>query len=139
MAFAYLEHESPAAICRAILVGTSTLAILEIGLAPWRLQQKGHSQAVVTTKLTRTEAYFSGQVQGVGFRYSTRRVAQDYQVTGIVKNLLGGRVQVVAEGTATESKRFVEAVESEMSQYVTHVERKASDATGEFQDFDIRY
>ena len=42
--------------------------------------------------------YFSGHVQGVGFRYTTRSVASRFAVTGYVRNLPDGRVELVAEG-----------------------------------------
>jgi acylphosphatase len=94
---------------------------------------------VSTTELRRTEAHFSGHVQGVGFRYSTHRLAREYQVSGFVKNLADGRVQVVVEGSPAESRRFLEAIQSAMSQYVTDVDRRTTDATGEFNGFDIRH
>ena len=46
----------------------------------------------------RLEAHFSGRVQGVGFRYLTRQLAQGFAVTGQVRNLPDGQVQVIAEG-----------------------------------------
>ena len=41
----------------------------------------------------------SGEVQGVGFRFFAQRVAARHQVTGYVRNLDDGRVEVHAEGT----------------------------------------
>ena len=48
----------------------------------------------------RAHVFYSGRVQGVGFRYSTREVACGYEVTGRVRNLPDGRVELVAEGGA---------------------------------------
>ena len=45
----------------------------------------------------RREVYFSGQVQGVGFRYTVMRIASTLEVTGHVRNLPDGRVQLIAE------------------------------------------
>ena len=42
--------------------------------------------------------YFSGNVQGVGFRYATRQMANQYRITGWVKNLTDSRVEMLAEG-----------------------------------------
>ena len=42
--------------------------------------------------------HYSGRVQGVGFRYQTHRVAAGFEVTGTVRNLPNGRVELVAEG-----------------------------------------
>ena len=56
----------------------------------------------------RCEIYYSGRVQGVGFRYTVRSIAGRFAVTGFVKNLRDGRVQLVAEGLAEEIQRFLE-------------------------------
>ncbi|HOB98565.1 MAG TPA: acylphosphatase [Verrucomicrobiota bacterium] len=54
----------------------------------------------------RLHIWYSGHVQGVGFRYSVRSVAQGYEVAGLVRNLLDGRVELVAEGTRDELDAF---------------------------------
>ena len=43
--------------------------------------------------MTARQVYYTGRVQGVGFRYSTKRIASGYDVTGSVKNLPDGRVE----------------------------------------------
>ena len=52
------------------------------------------------------EVFFSGHVQGVGFRYTTKSVAMGFEITGIVRNLGDGRVQLVAEGERAELEAF---------------------------------
>ncbi|HOY58666.1 MAG TPA: acylphosphatase [Verrucomicrobiota bacterium] len=54
----------------------------------------------------RLHIWYSGHVQGVGFRYSVRSVAQGYEVSGLVRNLLDGRVELVAEGARNELDAF---------------------------------
>src|SRR5262245_52973054 len=54
--------------------------------------------------------HYSGQVQGVGFRLATVRIARDYPVTGWVKNLKDGRVQLVVEGPEEGVDKFLKAV-----------------------------
>jgi acylphosphatase len=54
--------------------------------------------------------YYSGSVQGVGFRATVVDIARSYPVTGWVKNLSDGRVQVVVEGSEEEVKKFLDAV-----------------------------
>jgi acylphosphatase len=46
--------------------------------------------------------FVSGMVQGVGFRYFTQDVAEKLQVSGFVRNLRDGRVEVFAMGTAQQ-------------------------------------
>src|SRR5688572_25939207 len=55
----------------------------------------------------RSTVLYSGRVQGVGFRYTTRSIARKYQVSGFVRNLPDGRVELVAEGAAHELEAFL--------------------------------
>jgi acylphosphatase len=54
--------------------------------------------------------YYSGNVQGVGFRYTAKSVAAGFEVSGTVRNLPDGRVELVAEGTPEELETFRQAV-----------------------------
>ena len=56
----------------------------------------------------RKTIYYSGRVQGVGFRWTTRRIACEYDVTGYVMNLPDGRVELAVEGPAKVVKRSEE-------------------------------
>ena len=60
----------------------------------------------------RVHVHVSGHVQGVGFRYDTRRKAADVGVAGWVKNLPGGRVEAVFEGPSEAVKEMVSWCES---------------------------
>jgi acylphosphatase len=75
-------------------------------------------RVVAAENLQRWEILFTGHVQGVGFRYATRRIAQDFAVSGFVKNLSDGRVQVVAEGTRGELTAFVRQIEQAMRDHI---------------------
>jgi acylphosphatase len=90
-------------------------------------------------ELEQREVCFRGMVQGVGFRYSTRRLAAHYDVTGYVQNLPDGRVRLVAEGRPAELDRLVNAVKAEMEQYIDDVEVTVHPAGGQFHGFDIRF
>ncbi len=86
----------------------------------------------------RRTVYYSGHVQGVGFRAATRGIAQRFQVTGWVKNLDDGRVQLVVEGSEPEVARFLDAVTKRWEKNITKQENKTSDATGEFKTFEVQ-
>jgi len=58
----------------------------------------------------RLHVLYSGSVQGVGFRYTVRQVAQGFEVSGLVRNLLDGRVELVAEGEREELEAFRTAI-----------------------------
>lgn len=82
--------------------------------------------------------FFSGRVQGVGFRYTVLQVAKEFEVAGIVMNLPDGRVQLEAEGAAGEVAAFVAAVEERMHGYIRKVERTARQRGAHFHGFQIK-
>lgn len=82
--------------------------------------------------------FFTGHVQGVGFRYSTRQVAKEFEVTGFVSNLADGRVQLEAEGARAEIDAFVAAVEEKMHGYIRKVERSGAKRPAQFTGFVIK-
>ena len=59
--------------------------------------------------------HYSGRVQGVGFRYTTNRVAANFDVVGFVRNLTDGRVELVADALPAELDRFLAAVADAMA------------------------
>lgn len=89
--------------------------------------------------MERREILYSGNVHGVGFRYTARQVAQRYSVTGFVRNLADGRVQLVAEGNGPELAAFLGAVEAEMGSYIRGKSQTIQPATGEFETFTVRH
>jgi len=82
--------------------------------------------------------FFSGRVQGVGFRYQTLQVARGFEVAGYVQNLPDGRVRVEVEGRTDEVDAFVIAVQEQMSGYVRETARQRAVRTPMFQGFAIR-
>jgi acylphosphatase len=85
----------------------------------------------------RCVVHYSGRVQGVGFRWAARHLAQSYAVTGFVKNLEDRRVLLVAEGDATEVDRFLAAIAERMGANIRSAAVAHSPATGEFASFEI--
>lgn len=87
----------------------------------------------------RRQIFYSGHVQGVGFRYTTRQIAGRYEVTGFVRNLPDGRVELVAEGTEAELTAFLAAVDERLGSHIrsTAIDRRG--ATGEFSSFQITH
>jgi acylphosphatase len=83
-------------------------------------------------------AYFSGRVQGVGFRFTVYHLARGFPVAGFVRNLPDGRVELVAEGLQDQVDRFTEAIKQEMRGLVADVEVRDQPATGTYRRFEIR-
>ncbi len=88
--------------------------------------------------MKRVSAFYSGRVQGVGFRATVRQLACGYDVTGFVRNLPDGRVEVVAEGEKTELESFLQGIaESELSGFITNRRDDWSPARGDLRGFTI--
>jgi len=88
----------------------------------------------------RATVFYSGRVQGVGFRYTAREIACGYELTGYARNLHDGRVELVAEGAEQEVTAFLEAVRaSQLGGHIRSADVNWSDATDEFQGFNIRH
>jgi acylphosphatase len=80
---------------------------------------------------------YSGYVQGVGFRYSTRSIARGFSVAGFVRNLPNGRVELVAEGEAVEVSAFVTAVKGRWAGSITDM-TEIDDSPAGLSGFTIR-
>ena len=59
---------------------------------------------------TYRQVLYAGRVQGVGFRYSVKQVAEGYEVTGWVRNLPDGRVELQAGGEREELEEFLRTI-----------------------------
>lgn len=81
--------------------------------------------------------YYSGHVQGVGFRFTAERLAARFAVAGFVRNLPGGEVELVVEGDEAEVSAFLAAIRDRMSHYVAN--SRVNDETPQgYSEFCIR-
>jgi acylphosphatase len=82
---------------------------------------------------------FGGDVQGVGFRYTAQHLARSHPVSGYVRNLPDGRVEMVAEGEAKEIEALVEALQRQMEGHIRRTDFSTAPAKGDFSGFTIRH
>jgi acylphosphatase len=88
----------------------------------------------------RLHAYINGNVQGVGFRHFTRQTARDNNLTGWVRNLRDGRVEVMAEGAHCNlNQLLVHLRKGPISADVNNIDYDFDKAQGEFEAFRVRY
>ena len=81
--------------------------------------------------------HYWGTVQGVGFRMITKRIAGQFAVTGFVRNLSDGMVEVVVAGEPDEIDGFLGSVASRMAPYIQG--HKIDDEPQQhFPNFEIR-
>lgn len=83
--------------------------------------------------------YFSGTVQGVGFRFTAEDIARGLGVCGWAKNLPDGRVEVLAEADENTLKDFLSQIQRFFDRYLKGTETEWSEATGKFEDFRIAF
>ncbi len=86
----------------------------------------------------RLQVLYSGHVQGVGFRYTVKTLAAGFEVTGTIRNLPDGRVELLAEGSRDELRAFQQAIrDSGLGPLITHEAASWSEPRNEFRGFTI--
>jgi len=82
--------------------------------------------------------FYTGNVQGVGFRYAVTTVANGFEVTGTVGNMPDGRVELVAEGLRDELEAFCRRIrQSGLRHFIKEEAVGWGEATNEFCGFEI--
>jgi acylphosphatase len=86
------------------------------------------------------QVFYEGNVQGVGFRWSVRNVAKGFDVTGSVRNLRDGRVELQAAGDEEEVRAFLEAIlQSELRAHIKKHSENPLPNPPAFRGFEIRH
>ena len=92
----------------------------------------------MSTHVSHREVWYSGRVQGVGFRAGVLSVSRGFEVTGFVQNLTDGRVYVHAEGAEGEIDGFLEGVDKAMDGHIRGREVRAFAGIRTCRDFSIK-
>lgn len=87
----------------------------------------------------RVHAFYSGSVQGVGFRFTSEELAASLGITGWVKNLYDGRVEILGEGDEKKLQAFLDKIAAVFKRYIEGADVAWGDATGEFDSFDVKF
>ncbi len=82
----------------------------------------------------------SGMVQGVGYRFFTQRKAREYGVTGYVRNMPDGSVEVYAEGDRDVLENFLlDLRRGPVMARVDNLQVEWREASGKYRDFSIEF
>ncbi len=82
---------------------------------------------------------FKGHVQGVGFRYSSYRITGGYDITGYVRNLPDGTVEMLAQGSQAEVDNCLDEIQAYFSGYIRDCQIKSVPTNPRYDDFRITY
>ena len=93
------------------------------------------------TKSThRVHVFYSGRVQGVGFRYEAESVAHRLGLKGWVKNLQDGRVELLCEGSREQIEQILSEIqEGTLGRHIKKVDCVWEAPTNEYKDFSVEF
>ncbi|MBU4377224.1 MAG: acylphosphatase [Candidatus Omnitrophica bacterium] len=88
----------------------------------------------------RLHVYYSGTVQGIGFRFTAENIAVNLELGGWVKNLADGRVEVLCEGEEADLVTFINKIKNgPMKHYISSQDIVWDETKDEFKNFRIRF
>lgn len=85
----------------------------------------------------RIQITYYGNVQGVGFRWNVMQIASFYSVTGYVKNLISGSVEMMVEGNKKEAFLMVAEVEDKLRDFWQSKETEERPSDPHFENFQV--
>lgn len=90
--------------------------------------------------IQRAHVYYSGRVQGVGFRYTAEGLALDLKLVGWVKNLPDGRVELLCEGPKPNIEELFSRIQkSILGRHIKKADVFWEKPTNEFTDFTVEF
>ena len=94
----------------------------------------------ITKDIRRVHVYYSGRVQGVGFRYTAEGLALGLKLVGWVKNMPDGRVELVCEGPKEKIEELFSRIQkSDLGPHIKKVDVSWEAPKNEFKDFTVEF
>lgn len=82
---------------------------------------------------------FTGSVQGVGFRFTALRIANRYQLTGLVRNLMNGSVEMLAQGASDDIDDCLRDIKEALAGYIRETKIEEIPLDSRYKDFKITF
>ena len=106
----------------------------------WHSGVESQVSPVLEQVMISLQVFYEGHVQGVGFRFTVRHIAKGFDVTGWVRNLPDGRVELQATGEEDEVRTFVDRIaESELHSLIRKQTQTKLTETVAVRGFEIRH
>jgi len=90
-------------------------------------------------EISRFRIVYTGRVQGVGFRWNVKDVSESFEVTGFVRNLSDGTVELWVEGEKAEARKMIDAVEGKLRDYWHSKVEDEREGEPQYEDFSIDF
>ena len=82
---------------------------------------------------------FTGRVQGIGFRFTALSAANHYKLTGFVRNIRNGDVEMLAQGPPDDIDKCVQEIKKTIGSYVAEVKIEDVAFDPQYKDFKITF
>lgn len=82
---------------------------------------------------------FTGSVQGIGFRFTALRIANRYQLTGLVRNLMNGSVEMLAQGDSDDIDDCLRDIKEALAGYIRETKIEEIPLDSRYKDFKITF
>lgn len=89
--------------------------------------------------MIQAQIFYSGVVQGVGFRYSVQHMANDLKLAGWVRNLHDRRVEILVEGPKSDVERFCQEIDRRFEGNIRDKQISYHPSQGHFKNFQITH
>ena len=89
--------------------------------------------------MTARQVIFIGRVQGVGFRFTAHRMAQRHHLTGFVRNLPDGTVEMLAQGPARDIDDCIQDIKEYYDDYLRETRIQEIPTDPKYKDFRITF
>jgi len=109
---------------KALVAGEPVRGDINIKQKPYEMRKQAH-------------LYYSGKVQGVGFRFTAREIADSLNISGWVRNSPDGRVEILAEGKKEDLENFLAQIQQRLQRYISTFDIQWQEASGTFKDFQV--
>lgn len=124
---------------RAIVLILALAAVVHVGEATAQDKPPPKKKEDYKGKPAGRMVHYSGQVQGVGFRATAERIAKEYPVSGWIKNLQDGRVQMLVEGPSDAVEEFLKKIRAHWKDNIKKEEIEEQADSGKYKEFKVAH
>lgn len=108
-------------------------------ISPFLLKLKSGILTIIVMTDVAKHIVFTGRVQGVGFRYTTHRLANRHDLSGFVRNLPDGTVEALLQGSEPNVRACVNEIKEYFISYLRDTQITDQPVNSQYHEFRITY